>query len=421
MSAKSGPNRGWRGHPPVQKRTGSGGRRPRAAPDLDALDATEPERLRECRRGGPGRQDIVHDRDAPDICRPATDGERACDVCMAFRHASGLRLRRRVPTVDADTPRPRQAERSAGDGGQLLRVIESAVKEPSPGDGQTEHHGGHREAGARCDLAREQPPERGGRRKLPAILHAMDETAERRRKAPGCDHSIEGRRLIEARRARRGDGAVGRRRVRGGHGKRSRAARADGAEQQHLQGAFAVGARVQRNPDLAAKAARPRKEPVQRRSGRALISRSLQHRRLARSPWPAGRGFLPPVPERESDRSDRASVSPLEHAVPAGRDAPPGGGHSRAQLPPAFVATATGCPGISRRDPHCPRMRCRAAQGRGGTRRSAGGASPGEGGRAVHGLAGLQAKQERRSAAGNRHRRMGAFKAGCECTTRDGD
>ena len=264
---------------------GWGERRPGAAPDLDPLDPSAPERLRQRRCGRPGRQDVVHDRYLPETCRPAANAERARDVRMALRRAFRLRLGRGVPPVDADPARRRESQPPADDSGQLFRVVESASEKPPSRDGHSDHHAGRRKAGAGRRLTREEPPEGGRRGELPAILHAMDEAAERWCEAPRSNHPVEGGRSFETCRARRGDGVLqagGHRRVCGIHGERACTARADRAQQQRVQGAFAIGAGVVWGTDLAAEAARPWEEPVERVSSRALISRSLQHRPFAR-------------------------------------------------------------------------------------------------------------------------------------------
>ena len=239
---------------------------------------------------------------------------------MALRGAPRLGLGRRVAAVDVDPARPREPKRPADDGGQFIRVVESADEEPPPGDGQPDHRAGHHEARARRHLTCEEPPERGRHGKLPAILHAVDEVAQRWCEAPRCDHPIERRRLIEARHAGRWCGIGERRCARGVRGEWNRAARADRVKQQHVQGAFAVGARVVRNADLAAKAARPREEPVQHLARRTVISQSLQHRRFALVPGQSGPPRPPPDPAPRSARTDPAP------AAPTARRRPPGGG-----------------------------------------------------------------------------------------------
>ena len=283
-SAGRAPHREGRG----SGQPGSVERRSGAAPDLDPLDPPAPERLRKGRRGGPGRQDVVHDRHLSKLDRPAANAERPRDVLLALGRASRPRLGRGVAPVDAEPSPSREAQRPTDDGGQLLRVVESAVEEPSPGDGHPDHRAGYRKAGAERGLPREEPPERGRRGELPVILHAMDEAAEWRCEAPRRDHPIEGRGLLETCGARRGGGvrAGGRRRGCGVHGERGRAARAGRAMRQRVQGAFAVGARIVGDPDLAAEAARPREEPVRHVSSQAPDSRSLPHRHFAR---PQGR------------------------------------------------------------------------------------------------------------------------------------
>ncbi len=331
---------------PAERRkawNGSGERRSGAAPDLDPLDAPAPERLRKGRRGGPGRQDVVDDRHPATIGRPAADAERTRDVLTSFRRASGSRLGRGMAPVDTDPPRPRDAQRPPDDGGQLFRVVESAPEEPPPGDGQPDHRPGQRKAGAGHHLPGEEPPERGRRRELPAILHAMDEAAERWCEGPRCDHPIEGRWLFEARRARRGCGTAGRRRAaRGVHGDGSGAARADRAKKQRLQGAFAVGAGVVRNPDLAAEAARPREEPVQHR---ALNSRSLQHR-----------PHSPPAPEPDGTDPDPATAGRRPPCSPAGRRS----GRPPSAAAPVFQARGAEARGTEPRGAvtACPEPRC---------------------------------------------------------------
>lgn len=291
---------------------GSCERRSGAAPDLDPLDAPAPKRLRKGRCGGPGRQDVVDDRHPSTIGRPAADAECTRDVPTPFRRASGFRLGRRMASVDADPPRPRDAQCPPDDGGQLFRLVESAPEEPPPGDRQPDHRAGHRKAGAGHHLPREEPPERSRRSELPVILHAMDEAAERRCEAPRRDHPVEGRRLFEARRAR---GVTGRcRAVPRVRGEGSGAARADRMKQQHVQGTFAVGARVVRNPDLAAEAACLREEPVQHR---ALNSRSPQPRPLA--PESDGTDPAPATAARHTPRraTFRTSLVRLSVAAPA--------------------------------------------------------------------------------------------------------
>lgn len=302
---------------------GSGRGSPGAAPDLDALHAPIPEDLRERRRGGAGREHVVHDRDFSNVGRPPANGERPRDVRSTLGRVFRLRLRRRVAPRDADSRGRREAQRPANDGGELRGMIESAAEEAPPRDRQSNHRARRSEVGLTSHLPGKDPPERGGGGEVPAVLHAMDEAAQRRCEGPRRDHPVKGGGLIETGGARRGSGAGGRRGLRGSLGERRRAPRTGRAKEQRIESALAIGARVLGSSNLAAKAAGPRQDPVHHDPGRPLNPRLLQLRPRSATP-PHATCFRhragPGAGRREAARAAPGSARPATgHRVP-----PPG-------------------------------------------------------------------------------------------------
>ena len=302
---------------------GSGRGSPCAAPDLDSLHAPVPEDLRERRRGGAGREHVVDDRHLPDIGRPPANGERSGDVRSTLGRVFRLRLRRRVAPRDADPPGSPEAQRPADDGGELRGMIESAVEEAPPRDRQSNHCARRVEVGAISHLPGEDPPERGGGGEVPAVLHAVDEAAQRRCKGPRRDHPVKGGRLMETGGARRGSGTGGRQGFRGRRRERRRALRTARAKEQRIESALAIGAGIRGSPDLAAKAAGPREDPLQHHPGRPLNPRMLQLRPRSPAPRDATGFRLRPDPGAGRRGAARAALGSARPA--AGHGVPPAG------------------------------------------------------------------------------------------------